>query len=129
MERNHRQFIKSSYPHVKKANPDLPILIREAQGTPARAFARFGKLHTLVDCTILPASEGGEGEKRQMREGVEEVRRMSKRGKGYVRERMKTRKNKDRRMGNRGVYSRARSWRNGGSERKVRGLEASNSIN
>ncbi|GAA5825262.1 hypothetical protein JCM5353_005932 [Sporobolomyces roseus] len=36
-----RQFIKSSYPHVKKANPDLPILIREAQGTPARAFARF----------------------------------------------------------------------------------------
>ncbi|KAK4055430.1 hypothetical protein OIO90_003268 [Microbotryomycetes sp. JL221] len=36
-----RAFIQSSYPHVKKANPDLPILIREALGTPARAFARF----------------------------------------------------------------------------------------
>ncbi|ORY41753.1 thioredoxin-like protein [Leucosporidium creatinivorum] len=36
-----RAFIKSSYPAVKKANPELPILIREALGTPARAFARF----------------------------------------------------------------------------------------
>lgn len=35
-------FIKSSYPAVKKANPDLPILIREANGTPARGFVRFG---------------------------------------------------------------------------------------
>jgi hypothetical protein len=38
-----RAFIQSSYPLVKKANPDLPILIREALGTPARAFARFGE--------------------------------------------------------------------------------------
>ncbi|GAA5900752.1 L51/S25/CI-B8 domain-containing protein [Sporobolomyces salmoneus] len=36
-----RQFIKSSYPHVKKANPEIPILIREAFGTPARGFVRF----------------------------------------------------------------------------------------
>ncbi|KLO15187.1 NADH dehydrogenase alpha subcomplex subunit 2 [Schizopora paradoxa] len=36
-----RQFIQSSYPALKKHNPDLPILIREASGTPARAFARF----------------------------------------------------------------------------------------
>ncbi|KAF8527617.1 NDUFA2, NADH ubiquinone oxidoreductase 10.5kD subunit [Hysterangium stoloniferum] len=36
-----RQFIKSSYPVLKKSNPDLPVLIREVQGTPARAFARF----------------------------------------------------------------------------------------
>jgi len=36
-----RQFIKGSYAAVKKANPDIPILIREAVGTPARAFARF----------------------------------------------------------------------------------------
>lgn len=38
-----RQFIQSSYPVMKKHNPDLPILIREASGTPARAFARFGE--------------------------------------------------------------------------------------
>ncbi|KAF8321938.1 uncharacterized protein EI90DRAFT_3146417 [Cantharellus anzutake] len=36
-----RDFILSAYPTLKKANPDLPILIREARGTPARVFARF----------------------------------------------------------------------------------------
>lgn len=36
-------FIQTSYPAVKKANPEVPILIREALGTPARAFARFGQ--------------------------------------------------------------------------------------
>lgn len=43
-----RQFVVSTYPTLKEHNPDLPILIREAQGTPARAFARFGSLSTLV---------------------------------------------------------------------------------
>ena len=37
-----RQFIASKYPVIKKHNPDLPVLIREANGTPARVFARFG---------------------------------------------------------------------------------------
>ena len=37
-----RQFITSHYPTLKKHNPDLPILIRQAKGTPARVFARFG---------------------------------------------------------------------------------------
>jgi len=36
-----RQFILSKYPTIKKHNPDLPVLIREATGTPARVFARF----------------------------------------------------------------------------------------
>ncbi|CAL1710588.1 unnamed protein product [Somion occarium] len=36
-----RQFIASTYPTIKQHNPDLPILIREAKGTPARVFARF----------------------------------------------------------------------------------------
>ncbi|KAI0794921.1 NADH dehydrogenase alpha subcomplex subunit 2 [Abortiporus biennis] len=36
-----RQFITSTYPILKQHNPDLPILIREAKGTPARVFARF----------------------------------------------------------------------------------------
>ncbi|KAI0828509.1 NADH dehydrogenase, alpha subcomplex, subunit 2 [Trametes gibbosa] len=36
-----RQFITSHYPTLKQHNPDLPILIRQAKGTPARIFARF----------------------------------------------------------------------------------------
>ncbi|KAJ7604642.1 thioredoxin-like protein [Roridomyces roridus] len=36
-----RQFITSKYPAIKQHNPDLPVLIREASGTPARVFARF----------------------------------------------------------------------------------------
>ncbi|GAA6049972.1 hypothetical protein JCM3770_007075 [Rhodotorula araucariae] len=36
-----RAFIRTAYPAVKAANPDLPILIREARGTPARGFVRF----------------------------------------------------------------------------------------
>ncbi|KAI0746291.1 NADH dehydrogenase, alpha subcomplex, subunit 2 [Daedaleopsis nitida] len=36
-----RQFITSHYPKLKQHNPDLPILIRQAKGTPARVFARF----------------------------------------------------------------------------------------
>ncbi|KAH8096939.1 NADH dehydrogenase alpha subcomplex subunit 2 [Cristinia sonorae] len=36
-----RQFISSTYPTLKQHNPDLPIMIREAKGTPARVFARF----------------------------------------------------------------------------------------
>ena len=33
----------SNYPVIKQHNPDLPVLIREASGTPARVFARFGR--------------------------------------------------------------------------------------
>ncbi|EEB88078.1 hypothetical protein MPER_14295, partial [Moniliophthora perniciosa FA553] len=29
------------YPMIKEHNPDLPVLIREASGTPAIVFARF----------------------------------------------------------------------------------------
>ncbi|KAF6760470.1 thioredoxin-like protein [Ephemerocybe angulata] len=36
-----RNFILANYPVIKKHNQDLPVLIREAEGTPARAFARF----------------------------------------------------------------------------------------
>ncbi|KJA21772.1 hypothetical protein HYPSUDRAFT_139971 [Hypholoma sublateritium FD-334 SS-4] len=36
-----RAFIVSKYPVIKKHNPDLPVMIREATGTPARVFARF----------------------------------------------------------------------------------------
>ncbi|EJT53119.1 NADH dehydrogenase 10.5K chain [Trichosporon asahii var. asahii CBS 8904] len=36
-----RQFIKSSYPALKEANPDVKVLIREAQGVNPRAFVRL----------------------------------------------------------------------------------------
>ncbi|KAI9222130.1 thioredoxin-like protein [Blastocladiella britannica] len=36
-----RSFLAASYPALKKANPSLPILIREAGGVEARAFARY----------------------------------------------------------------------------------------
>ena len=39
-----RQFVLAHYSSIKQHNPDLPVLIREAKGTPARAFARFGAL-------------------------------------------------------------------------------------
>lgn len=38
------QFVLSKYAVIKQHNPDLPVLIREATGTPARVFARFGAL-------------------------------------------------------------------------------------
>lgn len=46
-----RQFISNTYPTLKQHNPDLPILIREAKGTPARVFARFGAC--LVFLTVI----------------------------------------------------------------------------
>ncbi|KAF5366603.1 hypothetical protein D9758_008971 [Tetrapyrgos nigripes] len=36
-----RQFILNRYATIKDLNPDLPVLVREADGTPARIFARF----------------------------------------------------------------------------------------
>lgn len=40
---HYRQFIQNSYKSIKSSNPELPFLVREAQGTPARIFARFGE--------------------------------------------------------------------------------------
>ncbi|KAI3493272.1 hypothetical protein L1887_42113 [Cichorium endivia] len=36
-----RKFLESNYKPIKQSNPDVPFLVREASGTPARAFARF----------------------------------------------------------------------------------------
>ncbi|KAI9270225.1 thioredoxin-like protein [Helicostylum pulchrum] len=38
-----RDFVAKNYVNIKKANPELPILVREASGIEARAFARFDK--------------------------------------------------------------------------------------
>ncbi|KAG5953868.1 hypothetical protein E4U53_001316 [Claviceps sorghi] len=36
-----RSFITRAYPTMKKNNPHIPILIREAQGTLPRVYARY----------------------------------------------------------------------------------------
>ncbi|KAI9566138.1 NDUFA2, NADH ubiquinone oxidoreductase 10.5kD subunit [Boletus coccyginus] len=53
-----RQFVVSEYPLIKKHNPDLPVLIREATGTPARVFARFERgVEKHVELDNLSSSE------------------------------------------------------------------------
>ncbi|KAG8724695.1 hypothetical protein FRC09_015606 [Ceratobasidium sp. 395] len=53
-----REFIASTYPSIKSANPNLPVLIREAQGTPARVFVRYERgVERHVDVDGLPAAE------------------------------------------------------------------------
>ncbi|KAJ7596081.1 thioredoxin-like protein [Mycena floridula] len=53
-----RQFILSKYETIKKHNPDLPVLIREASGTPARVFARFELgVERHVELENLPAAD------------------------------------------------------------------------
>jgi hypothetical protein len=38
---NNSDFVLTSYPEIKRANPLLPILVREAPGAEARLVARF----------------------------------------------------------------------------------------
>ncbi|KAI9904281.1 hypothetical protein N3K66_000810 [Trichothecium roseum] len=38
---NVRSFLQRAYPAMKSTNPSVPILIREAQGTSPRMYARF----------------------------------------------------------------------------------------
>ncbi|KAK9895342.1 NADH dehydrogenase, alpha subcomplex, subunit 2 [Cystobasidium minutum MCA 4210] len=58
-----RAFIEKSYLGVKAKNPNLPILIREALGTPPRAFARFEKGQEK-QVSLEGASDATEVEKR-----------------------------------------------------------------
>ena len=37
----HRNYLSEQYPTIKKSNPELPILIREAFGVPPTLYARF----------------------------------------------------------------------------------------
>ncbi|KAF8841512.1 NDUFA2, NADH ubiquinone oxidoreductase 10.5kD subunit [Paxillus ammoniavirescens] len=53
-----RQFVLSTYPVIKKHNPDLPVLIREASGTPARVFARYERgVEEHIELDNLSSSE------------------------------------------------------------------------
>ncbi|AEO54706.1 hypothetical protein MYCTH_2297565 [Thermothelomyces thermophilus ATCC 42464] len=37
-----RSFLTRAYPIMKKNNPTIPIMLREAQGTLPRVYARYG---------------------------------------------------------------------------------------
>lgn len=37
-----RSFLTRAYPIMKKNNPSTPIMLREAQGTLPRVYARYG---------------------------------------------------------------------------------------
>lgn len=39
----HREFIEKHYVELKKANPDLPILIRECSDVQPKLWARYGE--------------------------------------------------------------------------------------
>lgn len=36
-----RAFLTKSYPTMKKHNPSIPIMLREAQGTSPKVYARY----------------------------------------------------------------------------------------
>jgi hypothetical protein len=46
------EFVLARYNTIKQHNPDLPVLIREADGTPARFFARFGQPIFIAYCHL-----------------------------------------------------------------------------
>ncbi|KAK5308629.1 hypothetical protein LTR99_001605 [Exophiala xenobiotica] len=39
---HHRSFLKKAYPTMKRHNPNIPILIREAVGVEPKVWARYG---------------------------------------------------------------------------------------
>ena len=51
-----RDFVRSSYQELKKANPKFPILVRECSGVQARLIARYGKVFTVLYCMGGPRS-------------------------------------------------------------------------
>jgi hypothetical protein len=77
-----RSWVKTQYPELKKLNPTLPLLVREAKGVQPRITARFGTTtyhlslppppHTplfcssLIDVDMLQYNEKGLVLKRQL---------------------------------------------------------------
>lgn len=43
-----REYVEKFYPELKKANPKLPILVRECSGVQPRLWARFGIFSYLL---------------------------------------------------------------------------------
>ena len=48
-----REFITKNYVSLKEANPNFPILIREASGVEARFFARYGMKNKIKLFTFI----------------------------------------------------------------------------
>jgi NADH dehydrogenase (ubiquinone) 1 alpha subcomplex subunit 2 len=48
-----RSFLLRAYPTMKKNNPNIPIMLREAAGTAPRIYARYGRsLEDILLCII-----------------------------------------------------------------------------
>lgn len=56
-----RSFLTTQYPAIKKANPNTPILLREAAGTLPKVYARFG---TFSNATFNQRSNSGRARNR-----------------------------------------------------------------
>ncbi|XP_006891284.1 PREDICTED: NADH dehydrogenase [ubiquinone] 1 alpha subcomplex subunit 2 [Elephantulus edwardii] len=48
-----RDFIEKKYVELKKANPDLPILIRECSDVQPKLWARYGE-HVIPESAKIP---------------------------------------------------------------------------
>jgi hypothetical protein len=43
-----RSFLTRAYPTMKKNNPHIPIMVRDAQGTIPKVYARYGAWKLLL---------------------------------------------------------------------------------
>ncbi|KAL6361537.1 hypothetical protein LRP88_05007 [Fusarium phalaenopsidis] len=55
-----RSFITRAYPTMKRSNPNIPILIREAAGTQPKVYARYAR-HRKVQGPRGPVGQGDRG--------------------------------------------------------------------
>ena len=51
-----RDFVMSTYQELKKANPRLPILVRECEGAAAKLIARYGKPYSAMNFDLSAVS-------------------------------------------------------------------------
>ena len=49
-----REFVMGTYQELKKANPRLPILVRECEGATAKLIARYGMCCTSHGTLLRP---------------------------------------------------------------------------
>ena len=65
-----RSFLTRAYPIMKKNNPTTPIMLREAQGTLPKVYARYGPSPRRALAQARDASTDRHGSVRQRKERV-----------------------------------------------------------
>jgi hypothetical protein len=56
-----RSFLARAYPIMKKNNPNIPIMLREAAGTQPKVYARYGQSSPLSLPRSTAPGNGQEG--------------------------------------------------------------------